>query len=270
MLSGCRRHDRGFRAAAVAVGRALAVGAAARAPGVCDFEFRARGAVGENRAVISDDNLRPLRNLRLSVTDRCNLRCSYCMPERGLRVAAAQGHPRSSRRSSAWWTCSLARRGQGPPHRRRAAAPPRTFRTWCAGSRHSRRIRDLAMTTNGVLLADQAGALQGGGAAPGDGEPRHARAGAIPGAHPLRRARPRAGRHRRRGGGLPGVKIDTVVIRGVERRRARAAARLRPRAAPRSASSSTWTSGGATHWSTARVVSRRRDAERLAGALRAD
>ena len=24
---------------------------------------------------------RPLRNLRLSVTDRCNLRCSYCMPE---------------------------------------------------------------------------------------------------------------------------------------------------------------------------------------------
>src|SRR5829696_8254092 len=24
---------------------------------------------------------RPLRNLRLSVTDRCNLRCNYCMPE---------------------------------------------------------------------------------------------------------------------------------------------------------------------------------------------
>jgi cyclic pyranopterin phosphate synthase len=24
---------------------------------------------------------RPLRNLRLSVTDRCNLRCHYCMPE---------------------------------------------------------------------------------------------------------------------------------------------------------------------------------------------
>ena len=29
-----------------------------------------------------DDTLgRPLRNLRLSVTDRCNLRCAYCMPE---------------------------------------------------------------------------------------------------------------------------------------------------------------------------------------------
>ena len=24
---------------------------------------------------------RPLKNLRLSVTDRCNLRCEYCMPE---------------------------------------------------------------------------------------------------------------------------------------------------------------------------------------------
>ena len=25
---------------------------------------------------------RPLRNLRISVTDRCNLRCQYCMPEK--------------------------------------------------------------------------------------------------------------------------------------------------------------------------------------------
>jgi cyclic pyranopterin phosphate synthase len=24
---------------------------------------------------------RPLRSLRISVTDRCNLRCHYCMPE---------------------------------------------------------------------------------------------------------------------------------------------------------------------------------------------
>ena len=25
---------------------------------------------------------RPLTQLRISVTDRCNLRCAYCMPER--------------------------------------------------------------------------------------------------------------------------------------------------------------------------------------------
>ena len=33
---------------------------------------------------VLDRHARPLRNLRLSVTDRCNLRCSYCMPEDGL------------------------------------------------------------------------------------------------------------------------------------------------------------------------------------------
>ena len=32
-------------------------------------------------AAVSDMFGRPLRSLRLSVTDRCNLRCSYCMPE---------------------------------------------------------------------------------------------------------------------------------------------------------------------------------------------
>src|SRR5207245_1179955 len=31
--------------------------------------------------VITDVYQRPLRNLRISVTDRCNLRCGYCMPE---------------------------------------------------------------------------------------------------------------------------------------------------------------------------------------------
>ena len=28
---------------------------------------------------------RPINYLRLSVTDRCNLRCVYCMPERGIK-----------------------------------------------------------------------------------------------------------------------------------------------------------------------------------------
>src|SRR4026207_2369615 len=31
--------------------------------------------------VIKDRFDRPLRSLRISVTDRCNLRCQYCMPE---------------------------------------------------------------------------------------------------------------------------------------------------------------------------------------------
>ena len=32
-------------------------------------------------AHLSDSLGRPLRSLRVSVTDRCNLRCQYCMPE---------------------------------------------------------------------------------------------------------------------------------------------------------------------------------------------
>jgi len=30
---------------------------------------------------VADRFGRPMRNLRISVTDRCNLRCAYCMPE---------------------------------------------------------------------------------------------------------------------------------------------------------------------------------------------
>lgn len=35
---------------------------------------------GAGRAAIADRYGRPLRDLRISVTDRCNLRCSYCLP----------------------------------------------------------------------------------------------------------------------------------------------------------------------------------------------
>src|SRR5438128_12215690 len=34
-----------------------------------------------DRPLVVDTLGRPLRNLRISVTDRCNLRCHYCMPE---------------------------------------------------------------------------------------------------------------------------------------------------------------------------------------------
>ncbi len=36
------------------------------------------------RAVLADQFNRPITYLRISVTDKCNLRCVYCMPERGL------------------------------------------------------------------------------------------------------------------------------------------------------------------------------------------
>jgi cyclic pyranopterin phosphate synthase len=40
-----------------------------------------RPARGEPTSGVGDRLGRPLRDLRVSVTDRCNLRCPYCMPK---------------------------------------------------------------------------------------------------------------------------------------------------------------------------------------------
>ena len=37
-----------------------------------------------------DQHGRPLEYLRLAVTDRCNLRCFYCMPEEGIKYMPKQ------------------------------------------------------------------------------------------------------------------------------------------------------------------------------------
>lgn len=44
--------------------------------------LRAPGAEAGGQLV--DRYGRRARDLRLSITDRCNLRCTYCMPEQGL------------------------------------------------------------------------------------------------------------------------------------------------------------------------------------------
>ncbi len=41
--------------------------------------------VSRKKASLTDNFGRPINYLRISVTDRCNLRCSYCMPEKGIR-----------------------------------------------------------------------------------------------------------------------------------------------------------------------------------------
>src|SRR3989339_797179 len=41
----------------------------------------AADAQGRSKPV-SDTLQRPMRDLRISITDRCNMRCSYCMPRR--------------------------------------------------------------------------------------------------------------------------------------------------------------------------------------------
>src|SRR5215831_20219050 len=39
------------------------------------------GAKGDASAPVVDTLARPMRDLRISVTDRCNFRCTYCMPK---------------------------------------------------------------------------------------------------------------------------------------------------------------------------------------------
>src|SRR6187549_3850797 len=101
---------------------------------------------------------RPLKNLRLSVTDRCNLRCAYCMPEaeyvwlprRDLlqfeEIDALVG-------IFASLGVDRVRLTGGEPLLRRDL--PQLVRLLAARSA----LRDLALTTNGLLLADQAQAL---------------------------------------------------------------------------------------------------------------
>src|SRR3989339_210750 len=95
---------------------------------------------------------REIKYLRISVTDRCNLRCRYCMPESGIsckrraeiltyeeiynfvRVAAGLG-------------ISKVRITGGEPLVRRDICKLIKMLNGIAG------IKDLALTTNGVLLS---------------------------------------------------------------------------------------------------------------------
>ena len=101
-------------------------------------------------------------NLRVSVTDRCNIRCFFCMPEHGVefttreeilhfeeierfvRVAAELG----VRKLRVTGGEPLVRKDLHVLIRKLAAIPG---------------IEDIALTTNGILLKDQAAALYDAG-----------------------------------------------------------------------------------------------------------
>ncbi len=105
---------------------------------------------------------RPLRNLRLSVTDRCNLRCEYCMPDDDY-VWLPREDVLHFEETSALVDLFLSlgvdkvRLTGGEPLLRRDV--PALVRM--LAPKHG--LRDLALTTNGVLLADQVEALHAAG-----------------------------------------------------------------------------------------------------------
>src|SRR5215831_7873595 len=101
-------------------------------------------------------------NLRISVTDRCNIRCFYCMPEDNLQfvrrseILDFEEIERFVRIAVTLGIHKLRVTGGEPLLRRdlpvlirRLAAIPE--------------IRDLALTTNGVLLPGLAGPLHESG-----------------------------------------------------------------------------------------------------------
>src|SRR6187549_815443 len=102
---------------------------------------------------------RPLKSLRLSVTDRCNLRCSYCMPEQEYVWLPREDllHFEEIERLVDVFI------GLGVDKVRLTGGEPllrRDLSTLVAKLAARPAIRDLAMTTNGILLAQHAQSLR--------------------------------------------------------------------------------------------------------------
>src|SRR5216117_3121178 len=111
---------------------------------------------------INDALQRPLASLRLSVTDRCNLRCRYCMPEDEyvwLPRTSILTFEEMERLTGVF-------AGLGVHKVRLTGGEPllrHDLPTLVAMIAHNPRIRDLAMTTNGLLLAKHAADLRAAG-----------------------------------------------------------------------------------------------------------
>ncbi len=105
---------------------------------------------------------RPLRSLRISVTDRCNLRCQYCMPEQEYAWLPRKDLLDFEEISTlvdvfaALGVDKLRITGGEPLLRRNLPLLVKLLAT-------KRTIKDLALTTNGVLLAEYAQSLRDAG-----------------------------------------------------------------------------------------------------------
>lgn len=111
---------------------------------------------------MKDPYKREIDYLRISVTDRCNLRCTYCMPAEGIRP---KGHREILTmeeivRLVGIWT------GAGVRRIRLTGGEPlvrRDVETLVAGLRALPGIETITMTTNGIRLAPMARTLKESG-----------------------------------------------------------------------------------------------------------
>jgi cyclic pyranopterin phosphate synthase len=216
------------------------------------------------RTTILDARQRPLRNLRISVTDRCNLRCGYCMPERDYVWLPRQDllHFEEIATLAAIFTTLGVDRvrltGGEPLLRRDLAALVQLLAAQPA-------LRDLSLTTNGLLLAEQARALRDAGL--------HRVSVSLDTLRPERfeALTRRPGLERvlegiaaARQAGFEGTKLDAVVVRGVNDDELADLLEFGRRESIEVRFIEYMDVGGATGWSMAQVVPRAEILSRLA------
>ena len=169
---------------------------------------------------------RPLRNLRLSVTDRCNLRCEYCMPEDDY-VWLPREDVLHFEETSALVDVFLSlgvdkvRLTGGEPLLRRDL--PELVRMIAAKPG----LKDLGAHHQRRAARRPGRRAEGRRPRPHHGQPRHAPPRSLPGADALQPARGRPRRHR---GGAPRLRPPQDRHRRdprCQRRRARAVDRVR-------------------------------------------
>jgi len=113
-------------------------------------------------SALADHFGRPLRSLRVSVTDRCNLRCNYCMPQEEYvwlpreELLTFEEIARLVDVFTSLGVEDVRLTGGEPLLRRNLAGLVRMLAA-------NPRIRDLAITTNGILFAEHAEELRAAG-----------------------------------------------------------------------------------------------------------
>src|SRR5262250_3607123 len=115
---------------------------------------------------VADTLARPLRDLRISVTDRCQFRCTYCMPREVFgrdfaflprdQLLTFEELTRVTRIFAGLGVRKLRLTG-GEPLLRRDLDKLVAMLAPIDG------VEDIALTTNGALLAGKAGALAAAG-----------------------------------------------------------------------------------------------------------
>ena len=206
--------------------------------------------------MVHDALARPLASLRVSLTDRCNLRCRYCMPEEEyvwLPRASILTFEEITRLAGVFTALGAAKvRLTGGEPLLRHDVP-----TLVALLRRNDAIADLALTTNGMVLAAQAAALHRAGL--------HRLTVSLDTLRPDRfEAYTRSKRHgdvlegiaEARRAGFGRLKLNTVVVRGYNDDELADLIEFGRAAGAEVRFIEYMDVGGATQWSPAQVVSR--------------